>query len=53
MQNKKAITMLRNELLINLHFWIDLFVPDFVKKPRGNTAISTFFALSVTKNAIY
>jgi len=52
------ILILRNELLINSHFCIDIFTADFVKKPRDSSAIPAFFALPVTKisnpkNAFY
>ena len=40
---------LRNELIISLRFWLDLFAASFVKKPRDSAAIPTFFALLATK----
>jgi len=39
----------RNELIINLRFWLDLFAASLVKKPRDSAAIPTFFALLATK----
>jgi len=41
--------LFRNELIINLRFWLDLFVASLVKKPRDSPAIPTFFALLATK----
>jgi len=39
-----VIQSLRNELIINLRFWLDLFAASLVKKPRDSAAIPTFFA---------
>jgi len=43
------ILNLRNELLIILHFCIDIFAADFVKKPRDSSAIPAFFVLPAAK----
>ena len=34
------INSLRNELIINLRFWLDLFAASFVKKPRDSAAMA-------------
>jgi|GEM_PF-3264420 len=46
---KTEIFSIRNELIINLRFWLDLFAASLVKKPRDSAAIPTFFALLATK----
>ena len=44
-----ATFSLRNELIINLRFWLDFFAASLVKKPRDSATIPTFFALLATK----
>jgi len=41
--------LIRNELIINLRFWLDLFAASLVKKPRDSAAIPTFFNLLESK----
>jgi len=57
------LTRLRNELIINLRFWLDLFAASLVKKPRDSGGYGSptvpvpshgsvmFFALLATKIA--
>ena len=48
-QKIEVVIKVRNELIINLRFWLDLFAASFVKKPRDSAAIPTFFASLATK----